>query len=142
MSYEYDNLSEIQQVAQKLLKYGGEYRIWLFKGDLGAGKTTLIKAVCKELEVEDMVNSPTFSLVNEYETVPGEIIYHFDFYRVKDEYEAYDIGVEEYFYSGNYCFIEWPSKIPNLIPDKYLMIKIIEVDEDKRQLVISKHEEA
>lgn len=142
IKWEIKGLFEIQKIARKLLDYGGDYRVFLFKGDLGAGKTTLIKALCRELEVTDRVSSPTFSLINEYETESGNILYHFDFYRVRDEKEALDIGLEEYFYSDNYCFIEWPSKIPNLLPEKFMMVEIIPVDENKRELVITKHEEA
>ncbi|MGK7391730.1 MAG: tRNA (adenosine(37)-N6)-threonylcarbamoyltransferase complex ATPase subunit type 1 TsaE [Candidatus Cyclobacteriaceae bacterium M2_1C_046] len=142
VQWEYSGLFEIQEVAEKLLKYGNDYRIWLFKGELGAGKTTLIKALSSELGVIDRVSSPTFSLVNEYESESGDILYHFDFYRVKDEEEAVNIGLEEYFYSGSYCFIEWPSRIPNLLPENYIMVEIKPLDENKRELVITKHDEA
>lgn len=112
------------------------YRVWVFEGDLGAGKTTLIKALCDQLNVVDNVSSPTFSIVNEYATATDDTIYHFDFYRIKNEIEALDIGVEEYFYSGDYCFIEWPSKIPSLLPDKYLKITLILVSENQRQVLL------
>ena len=142
VKWEYNGLIEIIEIAEKLLKYAGDKRIFLFKGEMGAGKTTFIKALCKALNVEDVINSPTFSIINEYITKDNDVVYHFDFYRVKTEYEAQDIGVEEYFYSDSYCFIEWPSKIPHLIPDEHILIEIIVVDKDKRQLLITKNEEA
>ena len=91
--------------------------VWLFYGEMGAGKTTLIKALCQAWEVEDTVSSPTFALVNEYRTSKGQVVYHFDFYRIEDEEEATDIGLEEYFYSQRYCLVEWPTKIRNLLPE-------------------------
>jgi tRNA threonylcarbamoyladenosine biosynthesis protein TsaE len=123
------NIHQLDEVAEKLINFAKEKRIWLFEGDLGAGKTTLIKAICRKLEVEDIVNSPSFSLVNEYKSKNGATIYHLDFYRIKDEEEAMDIGAEEYIFSGNYCFIEWPSKIASLLPHQYLSVSIqVEVD--------------
>ncbi|NQW36366.1 MAG: tRNA (adenosine(37)-N6)-threonylcarbamoyltransferase complex ATPase subunit type 1 TsaE [Flavobacteriales bacterium] len=91
-------------------------KIWLFYGDMGSGKTTLIKQIIKQLGVDDVVSSPTFSLVNEYLSRKGETLYHFDFYRIKNSIEALDIGIDDYFYADNYCFIEWPEKIENLLP--------------------------
>ncbi|MFN6945274.1 MAG: tRNA (adenosine(37)-N6)-threonylcarbamoyltransferase complex ATPase subunit type 1 TsaE [Cytophagaceae bacterium] len=120
----YYNLGELPETAQKLLNFGAEEKVWLFEGDMAAGKTTLIKALCREKRVTDNVTSPTFSLVNEYSTLDGETIYHFDFYRIKDELEAMDIGIEEYLYSGNLCLIEWPSKIESLLPGNFLQIHI------------------
>jgi len=108
--------------ASSIAPFTKDYKIWLFEGEMGAGKTTLIKKLCKVLKVTDTVTSPTFSLVNEYLTKENEIIYHFDFYRITKEEEALNIGVEEYFYSGNLCLIEWPSRIPSLIPAKHLKI--------------------
>ncbi len=107
---------------------------------MGAGKTTLIKAVCKELGVQDTVQSPTYGLVNEYVSPSAGKIYHFDFYRIKDETEAMDIGYEDYFYSGAYCFVEWPSKIPSLLPAIYLKISINLVSSNQRIIHLSKHE--
>jgi len=108
--------------ASAIATYTKDYKIWLFEGEMGAGKTTLIKELCRVLKVTDVVTSPTFSLVNEYFTEQGETIYHFDFYRITKEEEALNIGVEEYLYSGNLCLIEWPSRIPSLIPAKHLKI--------------------
>lgn len=126
------DIRQLDDAAKKLIKFAGEKRVWLFEGDLGAGKTTLIKAICRFFDVEDTVNSPTFSLVNEYRGRNGAIFYHLDFYRIKDEEEALDIGAEEYIYSGNYCFIEWPSKIASLLPREYISVSItVEPDESR-----------
>ncbi|MEO6520157.1 MAG: tRNA (adenosine(37)-N6)-threonylcarbamoyltransferase complex ATPase subunit type 1 TsaE [Mucilaginibacter sp.] len=128
-------LNDISQVAQKLLAVIGDQKIFLFHGDMGAGKTTLIKELCKELGVTDNVTSPTFSLVNEY-TIPTGKIYHFDFYRLKNQTEALDMGCEEYFYSGDYCFIEWPTMIPDLIPDGHINISIKVLSGTEREIHI------
>lgn len=101
-----------------------EEKVILFYGEMGAGKTTTIKAICKALGVEEEVSSPTFSLVNEYVTNKGETVFHFDMYRIDSEDEVYDMGYEEYFYSGNICLVEWPEKIPNLLPEKYGEVNI------------------
>lgn len=105
------SLSSIHEVAKQFINQMGEDKIFAFYGKLGAGKTTLIKGICKELGVKEMVNSPTFSMINEYETKEEEIIYHFDCYRINKIQEALDIGAEDYFYSGKLCFIEWPENI-------------------------------
>ena len=107
--------NELGKVASELLNFTDGIRFFCLHGEMGAGKTTFIKALVKELKVNDTVSSPTFSIVNEYETVTGERIYHFDFYRIKSLEEVYDIGYENYFFSGNYCFIEWPEKIKSLL---------------------------
>ncbi len=132
-------LSEIHDVVQFLSKECFNQSILIFNGEMGAGKTTLIKALCHHWKVEDVVNSPTFSIVNEYITTSKETIYHFDFYRIKDEYEAQDIGVDAYFYSGEKCLIEWASKVPNLIPTNHVIIDIIVIDEFSRTLQITKN---
>lgn len=105
-----------------------------FYGEMGAGKTTLIKSICKELGVDDTTSSPTFSIINEYVTNSGRSIFHFDFYRINDESEAYDFGYEEYFYSGKLCLIEWPEKIENLLPVPHYKVKIM-VDESGNRLI-------
>ena len=115
---------ELDSIAARIIEYAANHRIWLLEGEMGAGKTTLTKSVCRQLGVTGMVNSPTFSIVNEYHSVQGEVLYHFDFYRLKNEMEALDIGCEEYFDSGCYCFIEWGSRIPSLIPPRYLRVSI------------------
>ena len=102
---------------------------------MGAGKTTFIKAICTELGVKGRMSSPTFSLINEYLTSSGQKIYHFDFYRIKSEKEAFDLGYEEYFYSGNYCFIEWPDKIENLLPENCAKVKIEVVGNERKILI-------
>ncbi|MCO5936790.1 tRNA (adenosine(37)-N6)-threonylcarbamoyltransferase complex ATPase subunit type 1 TsaE [Mucilaginibacter sp. RB4R14] len=127
--------AELPQVASDILNFAGDTRIFLFYGDMGAGKTTLIKALCLQLGVLDAATSPTFSIVNQYEGQDGPV-YHFDFYRLKDQNEALDMGYEEYFYSGNYCFIEWPEKIANLIPDSYTGVRIHVIDATSRQISV------
>jgi tRNA threonylcarbamoyladenosine biosynthesis protein TsaE len=109
------SISELNTVAKEIIETS-KSKTLLFYGEMGAGKTTLIKEICKELGIEDVANSPTFSLVNEYHTANSEIVYHFDFYRIEDENEAYDIGIEDYFYSEAWCLIEWPQNIENLLP--------------------------
>ncbi len=109
------SLAQLPHIASEILTYAANTRIFLFYGDMGAGKTTLIKSLCECLGTEGPVTSPTFSIVNEY-TGTNNKIFHFDFYRLKNETEALDMGYEEYFYSGAYCFAEWPEKIPNLLP--------------------------
>ena len=127
---------ELGAIARELLDTGSGEKIWIFEGELGAGKTTLIKALCRALGVVDTVSSPSFSLINEYRTAAGATVYHFDFYRIKNEMEAVDIGADEYFYSGDQCFVEWPSKIPSLIPGKYLKITINLVSENQRKITL------
>jgi tRNA threonylcarbamoyladenosine biosynthesis protein TsaE len=139
-SLSYSSPNELPFVAKLVLRLADDHKIWLLEGDMGAGKTTFIKAVCRQLGVEDTVQSPTFSLVNEYRTAKGDTCYHFDFYRIKDQTEAMDIGVEEYFGSGNFCFIEWPAKIPDLLPDRYLKISINLDSQNGRTLQLAKHE--
>jgi tRNA threonylcarbamoyladenosine biosynthesis protein TsaE len=120
----FSELSELDDVAKQLIRLAGDERVWLFEGAMGAGKTTLIKKICKRLGVVSTVQSPTFSIVNEYTTEDGEELYHFDFYRLKEEEEALDIGIEEYLDSGNYCFLEWPAKIASLWPTSYFRVEL------------------
>lgn len=134
------DLSGLSETAKAVADYAADIKVWLFEGSLGAGKTTLIKEVCQYFGVTDNVNSPSFSLVNEYRNDKDEIFYHFDLYRIEDEEEAMDIGCEEYFYSGEYCFIEWPSKIPSLIPDRYLLINIEVKPDNSRSIGLYKYE--
>ena len=132
MEYIYE-LNQIDEVAQQILKQLKHPTI-LFYGDLGAGKTTLIKALVKALGSDDSVSSPTFSLINEYKNQDGDTIYHLDLYRLKEENEAYDIGIEEILDSGGLKFIEWPQKINNLIDDNVHSAKISSINESKRKL--------
>ena len=129
---------DIEPKMRDIFQYAGDKKIWLFEGEMGAGKTTIIKEFCKHLKIIDSVSSPTFSLVNVYEDNRGEEYYHFDFYRIENEMEAVDIGCDEYFYSGKYCFIEWSEKIPNLIPEQYLKISI-KLDTEKNRLIELTH---
>lgn len=114
-SLEIESVEELAKAADFIIKNAGENKVLAFYGEMGAGKTTLIKAICKKLDVVSIVTSPTFSIVNEYTSKLGEKFYHFDFYRIKDIREAYDLGYETYFFSGNYCFIEWPEMIASLL---------------------------
>jgi tRNA threonylcarbamoyladenosine biosynthesis protein TsaE len=124
---------ELERAAEVLLAHFKNSRLFIFSGALGSGKTTYIKYICKVLGVKDGISSPTFSLVNEYEGADDAEIFHFDFYRIEDIQEAYDIGYEEYFYSGHYCFIEWPEKIPGLVPEDAVTVKI-EVKNGEREI--------
>ncbi|MEO0046971.1 MAG: tRNA threonylcarbamoyladenosine biosynthesis protein TsaE [Bacteroidota bacterium] len=127
------SLNEIQEVAQKIVAQK-PHKVILFHGQMGVGKTTLIKALAQELGVKDATSSPTFSLVNEYQTDNNQYVYHFDVYRLKSESEALDMGIDEYLYSGHWCFIEWAEKIPNLLPEHYSTIDLSITVEGKRDL--------
>jgi tRNA threonylcarbamoyladenosine biosynthesis protein TsaE len=118
----HSTLDNLPATAQTLLHHAGGQKVWLLEGDMGAGKTTVIRALCAQLGVLDNVTSPTFSLVHEYATASGEAVYHFDFYRICCEEEALDLDCTAYFESGSYCFIEWPTKIFNLIPPAYCKV--------------------
>lgn len=118
------NLNDLLAAARQFISAIGSHKVIAFRGEMGAGKTTFIKALCAELGSTDGTSSPTFSLVNEYDIRDGKKIFHFDFYRLNKESEALDMGCEEYFYSGNYCFIEWSEKIPSLLPPDCLHVQI------------------
>ena len=133
-------LSDLESLAQEIVGKLNAVTVWLFRGEMGSGKTTLIKMVCKVLGVEEAMSSPTFSIINEYQTIDKKKIYHFDFYRIKDEVEAIDIGTEEYFYSGYPCFIEWPEKIPSLIPLQYAEVNIQIETDTKRIIAFAVHD--
>ena len=130
------SINELEEVARKVVS-SNPNKVVLFNGEMGVGKTTFIKALCKELGVHDATSSPTFSLVNEYQTDKGELIYHFDVYRLKSENEAYDMGMDEYLYSGAWNFIEWAEKIPSLIPDEHTVIDLTKLPNGNRQLVLT-----
>ena len=131
-------LHELDKVAEQILDKYPVTRVFAVSGPMGAGKTTFIQALCRKLEVKDTVNSPTFSIVNEYRTKADEPVYHFDLYRLRKPEEMLDIGYEDYFYSGNYCFIEWPEVAANLIPEDCRYITIIVDDDNKaRRFIVS-----
>jgi tRNA threonylcarbamoyladenosine biosynthesis protein TsaE len=127
------SLDQIQEAVQQIIAQNPK-KIILFNGEMGAGKTTFIKQLCKSMGVQGTISSPTFSLVNEYHTADNQTIYHFDFYRLNRESEALDMGVEDYLFSGNWCFIEWSEKISSLIPDEHTVITIQVNPDGKRQL--------
>jgi tRNA threonylcarbamoyladenosine biosynthesis protein TsaE len=127
------SLEEISAVAEQIIEQKPN-KVILFHGEMGVGKTTLIKQLCKNLGVLEATSSPTFSLVNEYQTIDNQVVYHFDFYRLKQEMEALDMGVDDYLYSGNWCFIEWAEKIPNLIPEEHSVLTIELLPDNKRFL--------
>jgi tRNA threonylcarbamoyladenosine biosynthesis protein TsaE len=130
-------LENLPLVAQQILLNTNNNKIIIFNANMGVGKTTLIKEIAKQLGVTNMASSPTFSLVNEYEAENQQKIYHFDLYRINHESEAYDMGIEEYLCSNNYCFIEWPDKISNLIPNNHSVINIIQHQSGERELNIT-----
>lgn len=132
-------LNQLDLAANFVLNHSAENTIWCFYGEMGAGKTTLIKAICKALKVIDHVSSPTFSLVNAYETEHGKPVFHFDFYRIKSIEEVYDIGYEDYFFSGNICLVEWPQLVQGLLPTNGVMPIFIEPTADgARKLTLNK----
>ncbi|TJZ60474.1 tRNA (adenosine(37)-N6)-threonylcarbamoyltransferase complex ATPase subunit type 1 TsaE [Sphingobacterium olei] len=131
------SLTELSIAAQQIISTFADERIFLFYGQMGAGKTTFINELCLVLGVHDHTSSPTFSIVNEYHSDNGPL-YHFDFYRLKNESEAFDLGYEEYFYSGNYCFVEWSEKIPNLLPESYVTVEIKVSENQHRTIYIEK----
>ncbi|WP_422006426.1 tRNA (adenosine(37)-N6)-threonylcarbamoyltransferase complex ATPase subunit type 1 TsaE [Roseivirga pacifica] len=127
-------LDDLPEVAGRIIDFGQNVTVWLFIGEMGAGKTTLIKTLCEKLQVLDQVSSPTFSIVNEYLTAKDEMVYHFDFYRLEDAEEAVAIGAEDYFFSGNLCLIEWPQIIANLLPDEYMLVQIEALEDGVRSI--------
>jgi len=129
------SLDQINEVAENVIATN-PHKIILFNGEMGAGKTTFIKALSKSLGVNSPTSSPTFSLVNEYEINNGTLVYHFDMYRLKNEVEAYDMGIDEYLDSGQWCFIEWAEKIENLIPEKHSIIMIETLEDGRRKLIL------
>lgn len=128
-------LSEIETVASNLLPYLTD-KVILVNGEMGAGKTTMIKALCKALQCPDIVSSPTFSLINEYRTVDNKPLYHFDCYRIENDEEAYDFGAEEYLHSGHLCFIEWSENIASLLPERSNSLMIEKIDATTRKITL------
>lgn len=135
MEIQIQSLEQIHEAAHQFVTAMGDNTVFAFYGKMGAGKTTFIKAICEELGVEDVITSPTFAIVNEYRSeLAGELIYHFDFYRIKKLEEVYDMGYEDYFYSGAVCFIEWPELIEELLPGNAIKVTIEEVENGERKL--------
>lgn len=137
-SIQINSVQELPQAAEAFLKHFPEERLFAFYGKMGAGKTTLIKALCRALGSTDPITSPTFALVNEYSTAQNERIFHFDFYRIKNIEEALDIGFDDYIYSGKYCFMEWPENIEALLPDQVVAVNIEVLDTDARKITTNK----
>lgn len=127
-------LQEIQTAAKMIVSEARDEKIWVFQGEMGAGKTTLIKALAGVFGIQDQVSSPTFGIVNHYENELSQSFYHFDFYRIEDPMEALDIGIEEYFYSGNYCWLEWAERVAPFLPDQFFLIRITSDSDQKRTL--------
>ena len=137
MEYISENIIDLELIGKKIIKYSNKKsNIFTFEGEMGVGKTALIKIILKHLKVKDLVKSPTFSIVNEYLTSDNKIIYHFDFFRIKDKIELINIGFEDYLDSSNFCFIEWPNSIKNLLPNDINKIMMEYVSETKRKIII------
>lgn len=135
MEISIQSLDQIHEAARQFVQAMGDNTVFAFYGKMGAGKTTFIKAICEELGVSDVITSPTFAIVNEYRSDKGgELIYHFDFYRIKRLEEVYDMGYEDYFYSGALCFIEWPELVEELLPGDAVKVSIEEVEEGTRKV--------
>ena len=129
-------IDELPELAKKLLEFAQDEHFFIFIGEMGAGKTSFIKAFCKVLGVEELVSSPTFSIVNEYQAKEGKV-YHFDFYRLKSVREAYDLGYEDYFYSDAYCLVEWPQLVEDLLPAHYIKVEIKLKTENEREFIFT-----
>lgn len=128
------DIGNLRAIGEEILQAFPDERIFAFYGSMGAGKTTLIKALCSILGVPDMVNSPTFALIHEYRSVSGIPVFHFDFYRISSIREVFDFGYEEYFYGGAYCMLEWPEKVKELLPDHFVYIRIEEIPGGARKI--------
>jgi tRNA threonylcarbamoyladenosine biosynthesis protein TsaE len=131
------SLNEIDAAAKELLAQAGNYKVLAFHGEMGAGKTTFIHALCEAMDVEDVVSSPTFSIINEYKTKQAKTVYHMDLYRIKDENEAINAGVEDCLYSGSICLVEWPDKAAGILPDDTLHLYITSIADNTRKLKIN-----
>ncbi|MBE6287939.1 MAG: tRNA (adenosine(37)-N6)-threonylcarbamoyltransferase complex ATPase subunit type 1 TsaE [Mediterranea massiliensis] len=138
MEIKIESLEKIQEAAHQFITRMGDNTVFAFYGKMGVGKTTFVKAICEELGVEDTITSPTFAIVNEYRSdIAGELIYHFDFYRIKKIEEVFDMGYEDYFYSGAICFIEWPELIDELLPGNTVKVCIEEIENGKRKITLN-----
>ncbi|MCR5513557.1 MAG: tRNA (adenosine(37)-N6)-threonylcarbamoyltransferase complex ATPase subunit type 1 TsaE [Prevotella sp.] len=131
------DIEHIREAAREFINQIGDRRVFAFYGKMGAGKTTFVKAICEELGVEDVITSPTFAIINEYSTDSDESIFHFDFYRIKKLEEVYDMGYEDYFYSGALCFIEWPELIEEILPEDTVRVSISEQEDGSRLVTVS-----
>ena len=141
MEIKIQSLDHIHEAAREFIAAMGDNTVFALYGKMGAGKTTFVKALCQELGVEDVVTSPTFAVINEYRSdIAGELIYHFDFYRIKKLEEVYDMGYEGYFYSGALCFIEWPELIEELLPGNTVRVPIEELEDGSRKLTMESQE--
>ncbi len=141
MEIKIQSLDQIHEAARQFIAEMGDNTVFALYGKMGAGKTTFIKAVCEELGVSDVITSPTFAIVNEYRSdTAGELIYHFDFYRIKKLEEVYDMGYEDYFYSGALCFIEWPELVEELLPGKTIKVTIEEIENGERKVTLENFE--
>lgn len=137
MEIKINGIEGLEEAAKAFIAAMGERSVFAFYGKMGAGKTTFIKALCKALGIEDIVNSPTFALVNEYRSdTTGELVYHFDFYRINKIEEVYDMGYEDYFYSGAVCLIEWPELVEDLLPEDAVRVEIVENADGSRTLTL------
>ena len=135
-------MDSIDQVAQKVIQEAGDETIWVLKGQMGAGKTTMVKALARAFGVTDAVSSPTFGIVNEYSTRVGDSIFHFDFYRLEDPMDALEIGIEEYFYSGKICWLEWADRVAQFLPDSFFLITIEPETEYRRKVTLQHSQNA
>ncbi len=131
------DIDHIREAAREFIEHIGDRRVFAFYGKMGAGKTTFVKAICEELGVDDVITSPTFAIINEYTSAKDDTIFHFDFYRIKKLEEVYDMGYEDYFYSGALCFIEWPELIEEILPDDAVRVSITEQDDGSRIVTFS-----
>lgn len=137
MNIKIESLDKIDIAVKEFIKEMGDNTVFAFRGEMGAGKTTFIKAICENLGVSDTINSPTFAIVNEYRSDSAELIYHFDFYRINKIEEAYDFGYEDYFYSGSLCFIEWPEKIESILPHDTVDVEISVLEDGTRDVQVN-----
>ena len=129
------SVGDLEEAATALLQHYPNERVFAFYGEMGAGKTTFIKAICEKLNITDQVSSPTFALINVYNTISGNEIYHFDFFRMESLEEVFDIGYEEYFYSGNFCFLEWPEKVEQILPEENIEVHIMVDKKDNSRVI-------
>lgn len=132
MKIEIKELADLQNATRKFIERMGDHKVFAFYGEMGVGKTSFIKVLCEELGVEETITSPTFAIINEYRRPDGDPIYHFDFYRINKLEEAFDFGYEDYFYSGNLCFIEWPGLVESILPENAMRVTMVEMGDGKR----------